>query len=366
MRSRCGVRQNRAQCGLASLALILPLCGQSTLGQTPTPPTASASGEAALFEELPVVEAATLHTQTLEEAPASVTVVTAEEIRRYGYRTLADVLRNVRGFYVTSDRMYHYSGTRGLALPGDYNSRLLVMLNGHPLTENIYNSNNFFAQDFGLDMDLVERIEIIRGPSSALYGSNGILASINVVTVSPVDSPQARVSSETGSFGEKKMHVSSSTYLGKGANLLVSASVFNNGGRSLFFPDYDSPETNNGIGEGIDADRGYHTFANLVRGKWTLTSYFNSREARTPAVGGGTVFNSSGARIRDSRNFVGSSYSTTIGENGKLRWQLFYDQYRYNDRYDYPWDDAGTIQDNRTWNWGDWVNTQIPYSFPVR
>lgn len=77
--------------------------------------------ESVLFDALPVVEAASLHAQSLLEAPASVTVITDEDIRRWGYRTLADVLADVRGMYVTFDRAYHYmsgyAGSRFQATP---------------------------------------------------------------------------------------------------------------------------------------------------------------------------------------------------------------------------------------------------------
>ncbi len=351
------------------ILLILSSPSQCLFGQT-GPASGKGGGaegmpavEDPLFANIAVVEAATLHAQTLEEAPASVTLITAEEIRKFGYRTLGEALASVRGFYFTNDRNYDYSGVRGLAIPGDWNSRFLVMINSHPLTENVYNSNNFFGQDFGLDMDLVDRIEVIRGPSSALFGSNGMLATINVITKSPVDHPRVRASVETASFGEKKAILSSSVELGRGANLLISTSVFNNGGRTLYYPDFDAPETNGGIAERVDAQRGYHTLANLTWGGWSFLGSFNARRINVPAGGGESVFNSPGQFSVDSRSFVSSSYTRNVGGNGQLRWQTSYDQYRYRDRYDYPLEDE--ILDNRSESWGDWLRSQLIYSRPV-
>lgn len=314
------------------------------------------SPESVLFAPLPAVEAATLHSQTLEEAPASVTVISADEIRTYGWRTLGEALAAVRGLYMTYDRAYEYAGVRGFSLPGDYTTRLLVMLNGHYLTDNVYSSSGFFGQDFALDMDLVKRIEIIRGPSSALYGSNGVFATINIVTKSPVEAKMLRASTETGSFGEKKLELSTGMSLGGGANLMVSASAFNNAGQSLFFPGL-------GWARNADGERGYHTFASLVWRNWTFTGMLGSREKQVPTGWFGTILGDPGNHIVDKRGFFEATYARDLSAVCKFRWRIYYDQYRYRARYDYALD--GGIADYRDLTNGDWVGSQLAYDFAI-
>src|SRR3989442_7905978 len=70
--------------------------------------------------EVPTVVAASRYEQKTTEAPSAVTVITKDDIQKYGYRTLADILRSVRGFYVTYDRAYNYVGVRGFNLPSDF------------------------------------------------------------------------------------------------------------------------------------------------------------------------------------------------------------------------------------------------------
>ena len=83
------------------------------------------------------------------------------------------MLTNVRSFYTTRDGALTYPGVRGFGLLGDYNARFLVMVNGHRMTDIVYGAMYLFGQEFPLDMSLVEQIEIVRGPSSALKRGGG-------------------------------------------------------------------------------------------------------------------------------------------------------------------------------------------------
>jgi outer membrane receptor protein involved in Fe transport len=181
------------------------------------------------------VEGAALHSQTLQDAPASVSIITSEDIRKYGYRTLGEALASVRGVYLSNNRTYTTVGVRGFNLPGDYASRFLVMVNGHNMADNVLNFELFFGRDFPIDMNLIQRVEIIRGPSSALYGSNGIFATVNIITKSPKEAGPPSFRSDIGSVGEKEGQAMAAGSIGKDAKALFSGSVFNSGGESPLF-----------------------------------------------------------------------------------------------------------------------------------
>lgn len=306
------------------------------------------------------VRTASLHQQSLEEAPALATVITAAQIRERGYRSLGEALAGVRGFYASSDGELLYIGVRGFSLPGDYNTRFLVMINGHQMTDNVFSAMYLFGQEFGLDMDLVEKIEVVRGPSSALYGSNGVFATVNVITASPANPPRARASATFGSLGERRLAISSSLALGPGARLLFSAAGYENGGWTIAAPELSARGPGYGRTDGVGKRRGYHFFANFVRNNWSVTAKFGDSRANLPQGLYGTVFGDSASRTNDTHNFIDASWRRNAGPSGEMNWRIFYDQFRYYSRQDYSRDD-GVLEDIRDLAKGDWIGSEFSY-----
>src|SRR5581483_7173373 len=153
-------RRQRASFAAAAMLALLALYSDTVIGQEIPPDLSEAT-----LEELGKIEvySASRHLQSAKEAPSSVTVITADQIQKHGYRTLADILRTVRGFYVTYDRNYSFVGIRGLNRPGDFNTRVLLLIDGHRLNDNVYDQA-MTGTEFPLDVDLIERVEVIRAP----------------------------------------------------------------------------------------------------------------------------------------------------------------------------------------------------------
>jgi len=149
--------------------------------------------------EIPTVVGASKHEQKVTEAPAHVTIITSDDVKKFGYRTLGDLLRSVPGLYITYDRSYGFIGVRGFSRPGDYGGRILLMVNGHRLNDPIYGSAPP-ATDFILDLDLIDRVEVIRGPGSSLDGDNAFCAVINVITRTGRQMNGPEASASAGSF----------------------------------------------------------------------------------------------------------------------------------------------------------------------
>ncbi len=210
-----------------------------------------------LFDEIPIVYGASKYEQKATDAPSSVTVITAEDIKKYGYRTLADILKSIKGFFVTYDRLYTQVGVRGFNRPGDFNNRILLLVDGNRINDNIYGSSAG-GTDFLIDVDLIDKVEIIPGPSSSLYGTNAFFGVINVITKPGRDMKGVEASGEAASLNTNKGRLSYGNRFQNGLEILLSGSFYDSEGHQrLYYEEFDDPETNNGIAEKVDGDQNY-------------------------------------------------------------------------------------------------------------
>jgi outer membrane receptor for ferrienterochelin and colicins len=305
-----------------ALGLGLVLLAASSVGQQSAPDLAEAS-----LEELSNIQvySASKHMQSTHDAPSSVTVVTADEIQKYGYRNLADILRSVPGFYVTYDRDYTFVGVRGFGRLGDWNSRILVLIDGHRINNNVL-GQAMLGNEFLVDVDMIERVEFVLGPSSSLYGANAFFAVINVITRTAQQVKDWELSFQTGSFG---------TYEGRatyghqfqGLGVLLSGTFYDSQGQTLFFPEFDSPATNNGITSDTDYESYKHILAALTFHGFTLQGLFSTREKIVPTAYFGAVFNDPADFNVDSHQYLNLGYQHLIGK-WKLDTHTSYDQAR--------------------------------------
>jgi len=310
--------------------------------------------------DIDIVSGASRYPQKVTEAPSSVSIVTADDIRKYGYRTLADILRSVRSFYTTYDRNYRYVGIRGFGRPGDYNIRLLLLVDGHRINDNISDSASIGTK-FIIDVDVIDRVEVIRGPSSSLYGANAFFGVINIVTKRGRALNGPEISGEAASFGTYEGQLSYGNQFQNGLEINLSGSIYDSKGQDLYFEEFDAPATNNGVAENCDDDQYKSVFGKLSFRDFNLQGGYVSREKGIPTASFETEFNDPRTRTVDEQAQMNLKYERRFDNQLAVMARLSYNHYDYDDDYvyDYSEDDEPYILVNKDSGRGKWWGGEL-------
>lgn len=282
--------------------------------------------ERALLADVPGVFAASKYDQPLAEAPADVTVVTRAEILRYGWRTLADVLRGVRSFLVTNDRNYSYAGVRGFARTGDYNGRILLLVDGHRVNDTMYDQA-LLGTEGPVDLDLVERVEIVRGAGSSLYGSNAFLGVIDLITRRGRDIGGVELSALGGTQDTWGGRLTAGDRVGSHSEYVVSATAGRTGGDAqIYFPVFR--QFSEGVAVDSDADRWVKGLAKWRTGEFSLAAVWAQRTKNLPTAPYNAVFGDDRNQTTDTRAWIEARYDGALA-GGNLTARAAVDDYRY-------------------------------------
>lgn len=344
--------------------VVLCLMATSAMAQTDLPldpitTEQATSPEAGLFLEIPSVYGAAKYDQKVSEAPAAVIIITAEQIRKYGYRNFAQILDSVPGFYTNNDRNYGYTGVRGFNRPGDYTTRILLLVDNHRLNDAVYDQGGAGAE-MPIDVDLIDRVEIIKGPASSLYGTNAFLGVVNVITKRGRDLKGTEVSGEASSFNTYRSRLSYGNKFSNGVEMLLSGSLSDSEGhRELHYPAFSS--VNNGIAKDADRDSLSYYMGKFSLGDVTLTGGHQWRKKTVPTAAFETVFNDNRHNTVDERSYLDLVYQHDFANQLNLKARLYYDRYYY--RGIFPLDYAGTgtppFTLNRDFAQADWWGAEL-------
>ena len=337
---------------MAGLFTAFPVCA----AEKAVPTELETGTDQILFNEIPTVSGASKYEQRTTEAPSYISIVTADEIKRYGYRTLAEIVGSVAGFYSNYDRTYNYVGMRGISVPGDYNTRVLVLLNGHRINENIYDSAGF-GNDAIIDVDLIERVEVIRGPGSSLYGSNAFLSVINIITKRGRNYKGPEVSGSAGSYETYKGRGTYGDRYSNGVELLLSGTYYSSQGKdSIYFSQFDSPDTNNGKAERADGAQDHNLFTSVQYGDVTLEGAYNRSRKQLPTAPYDTVFNDNRNQLWDERGYLDVKYERQVASDFGVMLRVSYDGYWYDGDYIYDYPPLTKQKDSAT---GQWLGSEL-------
>jgi iron complex outermembrane receptor protein len=253
--------------------------------------------------------------------------------------------------YVSSDRNYSYVGIRGFLRPGDFNTKVLLLVDGHPMNDGVYDSA-YYGHEGVVDVDMIDRVEVIRGPSSSIYGSSAFFGVINVITRQGAQVNGGEVSAAAGSYDTYSGRFTVGRKLNDDLQFLLSGTVYySEGVDHLYYPEFDprissDPRAaNNGVADGLDGERAFGLNGSLQWRDFSLSAFYTDRDKDIPTASYETVFNDGRESTSDRMGFVDLKCDHEFENDSRLMGRLGFDFYRYSGVWPYDYAEAGDPPD---------------------
>lgn len=272
--------------------------------------------------------------QKVKDAPNSVSIITSEDIRNFGYKTVEEALISLSGFYIRDDRNYPYIGLRGFDRPSSYDANILLLINGHRTNDNVYNSL-MLENMVGIDLSNVERIEVVRGPNSTLYGAGAVLGVINIITKKPINIDGLLLNGSYGTYNSKRVSLSYGKKFDNNLDVIIAPYWGETDGEDLFFKEFDDSLHNFGKTKGLDWEKYRGTYVYASFDDFMLQGSYTFRNKGIPTASYETVFNDNRAWTLDESSFLELKYKKSLSSDKNVSVRVFYNYYYYTGSYPY-------------------------------
>lgn len=301
------------------------------------------------------VAAASRFIEDIEDAPSSVTIIDGQELRAFGYPTIAEALRGNRGIALSYDRVYWSAAIRGLGDPRDYNNRLLVLQDGTVMNDNIL-AASFIGSDARADLGDVERIEIVRGPGSLVYGTGAMSGVVNLVPRGKEGDTSGHVAA--GTYENGTTHARAGAYVNfnksKTAGMWASVSGARSNGFNLDVEPRYAPGTT-ATAHQVDFFRSAGTAGRIWVGPVTAQWFYHSRSQTVPTGPYFMAFDDARVLYKDERFMSEIRAEPKISDVFSVMVRAYANRYTYHGNYVYaPPPDEGYAEDySGTWFGGE-------------
>ncbi len=280
------------------------------------------------FEELVKVKVKTASKkeESIADAPGIVTVVTKKEIKSFGANTLVDILHRIPSVMPAGSHLYENNVAvfRG-DLKTHTDTHTLILLDGRPMREGITGGiNNSVYTSFPIE--IIEKIEIIRGPGSVLYGTNAFTGVINIITKKQKENLSLNAGSVYGSFNGIYGLIDAGMKKDK-LEILISGQIFNEDGwnykATTTYPNPLIPDTSGNVNF---AEKKIGLFSKIKFGDLSLTTFYSNNYNKNLGL---LPFWTYKGNQTSEKLFTNLNYKINFSENWAANVDLSYNDFKY-------------------------------------